>query len=40
MNVLRYLRLLRIQLRASTLLALQYRWEFLVEAVLALVWSG
>jgi len=38
--VLRYLRLLRIQLRASTLLALQYRWEFLVEAVLALVWSG
>jgi ABC-2 type transport system permease protein len=38
--VLRYLRLLGVQLRASTALALQYRWEFLGEAVLALFWVG
>ena len=36
----RYLRLLAIQLRASTALALQYRAEFLGEGVLALFWAG
>jgi ABC-2 type transport system permease protein len=38
--VARYLRLLGVQLRASTLLALQYRWEFLGSAALALFWVG
>jgi ABC-2 type transport system permease protein len=37
--VLRYLRLLGVQLRASTTIAMQYRVEFLVRAVLALFWS-
>jgi ABC-2 type transport system permease protein len=35
----RYLRLLAIQLRASTTIALQYRVEFLGEGALALFWS-
>ncbi len=35
----RYLRLLGVQLRASTALALQYRVEFLGDGVLALFWS-
>ena len=35
----RYLRLLAVQLRASTLLALQYRVEFVVQGLLALFWS-
>jgi ABC-2 type transport system permease protein len=39
-TVLRYLRLLGVQLRASTALALQYRWEFLGAAALALFWTG
>jgi ABC-2 type transport system permease protein len=38
--VRRYLRLLGVQLRASTALALQYRVEFLGEAFLSLFWVG
>jgi ABC-2 type transport system permease protein len=38
--VRRYLGLLRVQLRAAMLLALQYRLDFCVQAVLALFWSG
>jgi viologen exporter family transport system permease protein len=37
--VTRYLRLLGIQLRASTAIALQYRVEFVGEGALALFWS-
>jgi len=36
----RYLRLLAMQLRASLLLALQYRVEFLGQGLLALFWTG
>lgn len=36
----RYLRLLGVQLRASTLLALQYRAEFVGQAILAMLWSA
>jgi ABC-2 type transport system permease protein len=35
----RYLRLLAVQLRASTALALQYRLEFLGQGLLALLWT-
>ena len=35
----RYLRLLAVQLRASTALALQYRVEFLGQGALALLWT-
>ena len=35
----RHLRLLAVQLRASTALALQYRLEFLGQGALALLWS-
>jgi ABC-2 type transport system permease protein len=38
--VLRYLRLLGIQLRASTAVAMQYRLDFLVQGALALFWAG
>jgi ABC-2 type transport system permease protein len=38
--VRRYLRLLAVQLRASSLLALQYRVEFVGEAALAVFWAG
>ncbi len=38
--MLRYLRLLGIQLRASTAVAMQYRLDFLVEGGLALFWTG
>jgi ABC-2 type transport system permease protein len=38
--VRRYLRLLAVQLRASTALALQYRLEFLGQGALALLWTG
>ena len=38
--MLRYLRLLGIQLRASTAVAMQYRLDFLVEGALALFWTG
>jgi ABC-2 type transport system permease protein len=36
----RYLRLLGVQLRASALLAAQYRLDFAVSAVMALFWTG
>jgi ABC-2 type transport system permease protein len=36
----RYLRLLLVQLRASTALALQYRLDFLGQGALALLWTG
>jgi viologen exporter family transport system permease protein len=38
--VLRYLRLLGIQLRASATVAMQYRLDFLVQGGLALFWAG
>lgn len=38
--MLRYLRLLAVQLRASTLLAIQYRVEFAFEALTILFWSA
>jgi ABC-2 type transport system permease protein len=38
--VARYLRLLAVQLRASTALALQYRLEFLGQGALALLWTS
>ncbi len=40
MNVRRYLYLLAIQLKASTLLAMQYRTDFLVDMVIELVWAA
>ena len=38
--MLRYLRLLGVQIRASAVTAMQYRTEFLAEGALALFWSG
>jgi ABC-2 type transport system permease protein len=38
--VQRYLRLLQIQLKSATLLALQYRLDFFMEVGMALLWSG
>jgi ABC-2 type transport system permease protein len=38
--VLRYLRLLGIQLRASTTVALQYRVDFLVQGGMSLFWAA
>jgi ABC-2 type transport system permease protein len=38
--VLRYLRLLGIQLRASATVAMQYRLDFLVQGALAMFWTG
>ncbi|BDG03064.1 ABC transporter permease [Anaeromyxobacter oryzae] len=38
--MLRYLRLLGVQIRASTAIAVQYRVEFLVRAGLALFWTA
>ena len=35
----RYARLLWLQLRTSALLAAQYRWDFLVDGVIALFWA-
>jgi ABC-2 type transport system permease protein len=37
---MRYLRLLLLQLRISATLGMQYRWEFLADGVLALLWTG
>ncbi len=37
--MLRYLRLLRVQLRASAAIGMQYRVEFLVQGALALFWT-
>jgi ABC-2 type transport system permease protein len=36
----RYLRLLQIQVRASMLLSLQYRLDFVMEVLMALFWSA
>jgi ABC-2 type transport system permease protein len=36
----RYLRLLGIQLRASALLAVQYRYDFLIDGVISLFWTA
>jgi ABC-2 type transport system permease protein len=36
----RYLRLLAVQLRASLLLAMQYRGDFLLDGVLEVFWAG
>ncbi len=38
--MLRYLRLLGIQLRASVAVAMQYRTDFLVQGALALAWTS
>jgi ABC-2 type transport system permease protein len=38
--VLRYMRLLGVQLRTSTLLLLQYRLDFLTEGFLEVLWSA
>jgi ABC-2 type transport system permease protein len=38
--VRRYAYLLYIQLKASTLLAMQYRGDFLVDMIIELVWAG
>jgi ABC-2 type transport system permease protein len=38
--VLRYLRLLGVQLRASMLLAMQYRLDFVIDAAMTLFWTG
>jgi ABC-2 type transport system permease protein len=38
--VLRYLRLLGIQVRASALLAMQYRLDFVVDGVMTIFWTG
>ncbi|MFL5322007.1 MAG: ABC transporter permease [Myxococcaceae bacterium] len=37
---MRYLRLLAVQLRASALLAIQYRGDFLVDGPISLLWAG
>lgn len=39
-TLLRYARLLGIQLRTSLLLALQYRLEFAMQVVMSLFWTG
>jgi ABC-2 type transport system permease protein len=38
--MLRYARLLRVQLRASLLLAMQYRLDFAIDALMSLFWTG
>lgn len=38
--MLRYLRLLGVQLRTSALLAVQYRYDFLVDGVISLFWTA
>ncbi len=38
--MIRYLTLLRMQLKTSTLLAAQYRWDFLIDGVLSLFWAS
>jgi ABC-2 type transport system permease protein len=35
----RYLRLLLLQLRTSTLIAAQYRWDFLIDGAISLFWT-
>ena len=36
----RYLRLLQIQLRASALIAAQYRWDFAIDGLVSLLWTA
>lgn len=36
----RYLQLLKLQLRTSALLAAQYRWDFLIDGLISLVWAA
>ncbi|MBK7858156.1 MAG: ABC-2 family transporter protein [Archangiaceae bacterium] len=36
----RYLTLLTLQLRTSALLAAQYRWDFLIDGCISLVWAA
>ncbi len=36
----RYLRLLSLQLRTSTLLAAQYRWDFFIDALISIIWAA
>ena len=36
----RYLKLLRLQLRTSALVAAQYRWDFLIDGVISLMWTA
>jgi ABC-2 type transport system permease protein len=36
----RYLRLLSLQLRTSTLLAAQYRWDFLIDGLISVIWAA
>jgi ABC-2 type transport system permease protein len=36
----RYLRLFGVQLRASALLAAQYRYDFLIDAIISLFWTA
>jgi ABC-2 type transport system permease protein len=38
--MIRYLRLLKLQLRTSALLAAQYRWDFIIDGIISLVWAG
>ena len=36
----RYFRLLKIQLRASALVAAQYRWDFVIDGAVSLLWTA
>ena len=36
----RYLSLLGVQLRASSLLAMQYRGDFVIEGIISLFWTA
>jgi ABC-2 type transport system permease protein len=36
----RYFRLLQIQLRASALIAAQYRWDFVIDGAVSLLWTA
>jgi ABC-2 type transport system permease protein len=40
MTMLRYLRLLLLQFRISLTLSAQYRWDFLLQGVLSIVWDA
>ncbi len=35
----RYLHLLQIQLRASLLVAAQYRWDFVIDGIVSIIWA-
>ena len=37
---MRYLKLLALQLRISLALGMQYRWEFLIDGALTLLWTA